>query len=192
MKHIHRENWYWYKDRAWPINANISGVYTHILQPLLSQYIYMLEQYSKVFVYRLDIHLATYTKTNKVMTDFNRHLRKRIQRHYNIKDIAYCWVREQEKAKQQHYHYVLMLNGHKVRHPHTINNWIFEIANKLDLSRPSVAGYHFIRRDKSDYNEKLQNTCYHISYLAKVRGKGYRSTQTNDYSTSRLKLSTKN
>ena len=187
MKHIHKGHWYLYKDRVWPVNANKSGVYTHILRPLLSQYIYMLEHYSKVFVYRFDLHLAAYTEKNQVMTDFNRHLQKRIQQHYKIKEIAYCWVREQEKAKQQHYHYVLMLDGHRVRQPYTINSWIFEIAEMLDLLRPHLSGYHYIAKHKSDYDEKLQEACYHISYLAKARGKGYRPIQTNDYSTSRLK-----
>ena len=45
--------------------------------------------------------------------------------------------------------------------------------------------YYFL--DKHNMKEEREEVIYRLSYLAKVRGKGYRSAQAKDYSTSRLK-----
>jgi hypothetical protein len=51
------------------------------------------------------------------------------------------------------------------------------------ISKP----YKYI--DKHNLKKERQEAIYRISYLAKVRGKGYRDPQAKDYGTSRLKLS---
>ena len=188
MKHIHYEDWYWFNDYAWRVNARKSGLYTHILRPILSQFNNMLVKHSKVFVYRFDIRVAGYTEDNKVISDLIRRLKKRIKAHYRIGNISYCWVREQERSKHQHYHLVFLLDGQKVRHPYQLNKWIAAYSEFFDL-KPYWAGYHNVRRDQADYEMKAQQACYHVSYLAKSRGKGYRSAYTQDYGVCRCTYS---
>ena len=184
MKHITHHQFYGYEGKAWRINVNGGGIRTDILRGLLGQLVAMLSHHRKVFVFRFDLSSPTYTPTNKIISDFNRRLKKRIKAHYKVKRIGYGWAREQEKSKQQHYHYVLLLDGSKVNTPHKIQQWIEEILKSLD-SRPHWAGYHNITRNNE---EQIQAVSHHISYLAKSRGKGYRPTQTKDFRASNLKL----
>ena len=58
------------------------------------------------------------------------------------------------------------------------NGQLKEIWSQLEGSSNHWAGYHNINRGDM---EAIQNAIYHISYLAKTRGKGYRPTQTKDY-----------
>lgn len=143
----------------------------------------MFSHHWQLFVFRFDLHQPDYTDTNKRITVFNRRLRKRIERHYESR-IGFCWVREQEKAKQQHTHYVIILDGNKLRHDYVLKQWIAEIWDSLDGTSIHWAGYHMINRH---CEVDIQKCSYHISYLAKNRGKGYRPIQTKDYGASRLK-----
>ena len=121
LKHITNSPFYLYDDKVWVVNANKKyGLRTDILRGLLGQLGAMLHHHRKVFVYRFDLHVPSYTDSNKLITDFNRQLFKRIKSHYKVKRIGYGWAREKETSKQQHYHYVLMLDGSKVQTPHTI------------------------------------------------------------------------
>jgi hypothetical protein len=144
----------------------------------------MLVKHSKVFVYRFDIRVSGYTEDNKVISDLIRRLKKRIKAHYRIGNIRYCWVREQERSKHQHYHLVFLLDGQKVRHPYQLNKWIAAYSEFFDL-KPYWAGYHNVRRDHDNYEVKAQEAFYHVSYLAKSRGKGYKPSYTKNYGLSR-------
>ena len=182
-KHTHSSEFYKYKNCFFKVNATKSKhIRVDIQKAILGQLLTMAEHHRKLFIFRFDLHISTYTKDNKLVTSFNRRLFKRIKRYYKITRIGFIWVREQEKAKQQHYHYVLMLDGSKVNNPYSIQTWIEEIWSFNDGSC-HWAGYHNIDRDTSTWME----TTHHLSYLAKVRGKGYRPPQTKDYGSSRLK-----
>lgn len=184
MSEIIHSDWYWYANKGWRINSRKSGSRIDILKCLLSQLSIMLERDSKVFMFRFDLRLAGYTDDNRCITNFNRRLFKRIKRHYKS-TIGFAWVREIERSKKQHYHYVLLLEGHKIRHPATIQKWIQEIWNNYD-GTPHWSGYANLHREDET---SIQKTVYWISYLAKPRGKGsnYRPAQTKDYGSSRLK-----
>ena len=49
----------------------------------------------------------------------------------------------------------------------------------------SIVEKPFYYIDKNNLDTELAKAVYRISYLAKVRGKGYRSQQAKDYGTSR-------
>ena len=95
------------------------------------------------------------------------------------------WCREIEKAKQQHYHYALIIDGHKVNHPELVNKKAKEIWRQLDGSE-FFPEHCFYNLKRNDYESK-QDAIYPISYLAKTRGKGYKPDQTKNYSVSRIK-----
>jgi hypothetical protein len=183
MKHIIHSPFYWYDDKAWYINSKASGIRTDILRAILKQLTTMLFHHRKVFVFRFDLHTPCYTETNEQITNFNRRLFPRIERHYKVNRISFLWVREQEKAKQQHYHYVLILDGSKVRLPFEIQSWIKEIWEFQD-GTCHWSRFHDLKRNDE---EGIQKASYHLSYLAKPRGKGYRPSQTKDFNSSRLK-----
>jgi hypothetical protein len=65
-----------------------------------------------------------------------------------------------------------------------LNKWIAEYTEFFDPN-PHWAGYHNMRRDQGGYEVKAQEACYHVSYLAKSREKGYKPEYTQYFSASR-------
>ena len=90
-----------------------------------------------------------------------------------------------EKKKHQHYHYALILDGHKVKNPSAILDKVRDIWQYMDGSdwRPKDCYYNVKRGDV----ESLQDAIWRVSYLAKGRGKGYKPAQTKNYGTSRIR-----
>lgn len=171
--------------QTWWINARKSGVYTAMLKRIIGQLTAMLSHHNKIHVIRFDLSVDDYTDNNQRITDFNRRLFGKLDSRYQLTRIAFAWVREMEKAKQQHYHYLLILDGNKVQHPDIVqkiitDTWQFEGGRHW---KPKNCYYNIAR----DQHEQLQNAIFRLSYLAKGRGKGYKPSQTKNYSTSRIK-----
>ena len=168
------------------INGKKSGVYIPMLKRITGQLEAMLSHHAKVHILRFDFHQPTYTDTNERITTFNRRLFKWLKRNYGLQRIGFTWVREQEKAKQQHYHYALMIDGHKVQYSDLIQKKVIQIWSEITDGNTCwipAHPYHNVARNDCD---SLQEAVYRISYLAKARGKGYSPPQTKDYSTSRI------
>jgi hypothetical protein len=131
--------------------------------------------------------MNSFTDTNRIISVFQRKLFKLIKSKYRIKDIGYCWVREMEKAKQQHYHYAIFLDGKQIRYPNKLLDLIQEkwmLAGGGHVHTPKNC-FYMIHKD--DFQVK-QQLIYRISYQSKGRGKGYRGSQTKDYGMSRLNI----
>lgn len=192
MPYVSKQKWFEYQGTIWSVNPTKSGLRTDILRAILGELDEMLCRHRKVFVWRFDLHLPYLTDDNKLITDFNRRLRKRVERHYQS-EFGFAWAREQEKAKSQHYHFVLILNGSKVNYYHQLEKWVREIWEYHGSvfigdagGHHSGSAYHNLERDD---HEAIDAASYHISYLAKPRGKGYRPKQTKDFGSSRLRNS---
>jgi len=169
----------------WRVNGN-GGINTRNLQRIFQQVDVMLYKFSRVCVVRFDLRPISYSPNNEQMTTFRRRLFKQLKTKYNIavSDIAYCWCREQEKAKGQHYHWVLMVDGKKVRSAIPgggIGKLIVDIYDKLDGS-VHLAGYHNVKRGDLVKQRSVMN---HISYLAKTRGKGYAGGHVKNFTSSK-------
>lgn len=166
------------------INATKSGIYTQIMCKLIEQLEICLDKWNRVLVVRFDLHTAFYSGDNKRVSRFRKNLLRRIQRKYGMFEVGYCWAREVEKAKAQHYHFALFLDGNKVRHSKIILEIVTSTWKAVQHKNhvPVIPKpYHFINSPKSK-----ADAIYRISYLAKTRGKGYRDPQAKDYSTSRI------
>lgn len=186
MRYISKTNIITLNGRTWYINARKSGVYTSMLKSMLGQLEAMMSYHSKLHVLRFDLRQYEYTETNERITTLNRRLFRWIKRHYKVKRIGFIWCREKEKSKNQHYHYVLMLDGHKIKQPNLILRKVDDIWTSLDGSSSVPKNcYYNLKRD--DYFP-ISWAIFRISYLAKARGKGYRPPQTKDYNTSRIKI----
>jgi len=182
------------KDKAisvngqlWRVDSRKSGLLSHAIKVMVNQVDAILSHHSKILVVRFDLHIYHQTKDNGIITIFNRRLFKWLKRKYNLKRIGFIWCRELETAKQQHYHYVLMVNGHQVRHPVEIllkvkEIWEQHLNHSLEYTPKNC--YYNIKRDNFD---SIQAAIWRISYLAKARGKGYKPDQTKNYGTSRIK-----
>lgn len=160
------------------------GYYPIILKKAVQQLDICLGKWVRVFGLRFDLHQKHYKKTSADIRRFIKNLKRRIEREYDISNIAYCWVREQERAKSQHYHFVIFLDGNKIRHSSKILKMIESTWKNIAVGNhmPVIKNpFYFIDNEttKADLIER-------ISYLAKTRGKGYKGKNSKDYSTSRL------
>ena len=171
--------------KVYSVNSTKSGLYVEVLSAMIDQFEIARTKWKRVFVLRFDLHTHINTKDNKVMTAFRKRLSQKLKREYGFKEIGYCWVREQERAKTQHYHWVLFLDGDLIRHSKRINEMVKQAWENPTgnnhvpvIKRP----FYFV-----DSEELEQDAIYRVSYLAKTRGKGYRDKQVKDYQCSRMK-----
>ena len=186
MSHITHDKAITVEGKTWWVNSAQSGLITHAITAMIGQVEAMLGHHSKIHLIRFDLRIYEYTDRNQIITTFNKKLNRWLTRKYKILRMGFIWCREMETQKHQHYHYVLMIDGHKVRHPHEI------LLKVKDIWEQRLQGSEFTPKN-CYYNIKrgdfvtLQNAIWRISYLAKARGKGYKPVQTKNYGTSRIK-----
>ena len=78
---------------------------------MIQQFEICQKKWSRVLVLRFDLHTPVNSPTNSAVTEFRKKLVERLKWNYGLKEVGFCWVREQEKAKSQHYHFALFLDG---------------------------------------------------------------------------------
>lgn len=181
-KYISKSKTVSHRGELIPVNAGGSGCYPYMLKKSFEQFDIGLDKWKRQVFVMVELHQSEPTDDNKRMTLFRKRLMTRITAHYGITEIGYCWVRELENAKAQHYHVALWLDGDLVKTSH----YICKIAKQV---WEDMGGFYSKNRRSYIYvdsPEERLNALHWLSYLAKGRGKGYKSTQTKDYSTSRL------
>ena len=196
-KHISYKNYIIHNKKRYKVNpgkpgvkGKFSGIYTPIMHKVIDELEYCEQKYKRVFVFIFELHNKDrYAPENTDVSKFFKRIKKKIKTQYNINEIGYVWAREQEKAKAQHYHCALFLDGDRINFPERLRGNILEPTWKYihpdnTLAFPKGKSYYFYDFRK-DTVEK-EGCIYHLSYLAKSRGKGYRNDQTKDYGSSRL------
>jgi len=185
-KTIVKDGWIEYNGEKLEIcNSSNYGVYKKIAISFIEQLDASIKIHKRVLVIRADFHLNYFTDDNKRLSNFIKNIKQYLNRHYEISDVGYQWVREQEKSKKQHYHLVLILDANKIKYPSKLN--------KIMKEKWKPHGHMYIPEncfyliDESNINIKRPEAIYRASYMAKSRGKQYRPKQTKDYSGSRLK-----
>lgn len=176
---------------TWAVNSKKSGLISHALKAMVGQVDAMLSHHSKIHIIRFDLRVYEYSDTNNQISLYNKYLHRWLKRKYGLSRIGFCWCREIETQKYQHYHYVLIVDGHKIRHPYEILpkvKEIWEVYLRGSEFTPKNCYYNVKRGD----HKTLQTAIYRISYLAKSRGKGYKPAQTKNYGTSRIKQKVQN
>ena len=169
-------------------NAQEYGVYKKIVISFIKQLDAAISIHKRVLVLRLDFHINYYTETNNKLSKFMKNIIQWLNRHYGIKKVGYQWVREQERAKQQHYHLALILDGDLIQNPSKINDIFRE--KWLPNGSMYIPKNCFYRINKHNLKEVREKVIYRVSYNAKSRGKQYRPAQTKSSCSSRLKAKT--
>lgn len=179
-----------------------------IIEDAMKTFINQVESYgthytSGTTIIRFDLALPEHMADKKdpaaeteLISAFFKKLKERLGYKVNgdIKKMIYAWVREVEKAKKGHFHCYIGLPHRVVRAPGVISSnthvgngtmgLIEEIWERLtDGGRVWYSKTHRIKDDAS-----RQKAIYHISYLAKVRGKTYDANAGHrNWGSSRLK-----
>jgi hypothetical protein len=135
-----------------------------------------------VLFVRADLHLMSYSPRNEPISGFIKALRAYVTATYQTPHMGFVWVREQEKAKRQHYHLVLMLDGDVIRHPSALITKMTELWERNGHLFTPKNCFLFI-----DSDEAKREAIKRGSYLAKPRGKGYQAAGARDFGCSRIK-----
>ena len=109
------------------------GCFLEILECIKQQMDTMLSHHSKIIVVRLDLHVDAYCPDNELMSKFIMKIRKKLCAHFGLKRLGFIWVREQEKAKKQHYHIAIILDANKVFNTKNVIPIIQRIAEGWNL-----------------------------------------------------------
>jgi len=184
-QHTSTSNTYEYSGTKWKVKGGNGGLNKRHLARLFQQMDVMLTKYSKVCVIQFDLHMLEYTDDNEKMRIFKRRLFGRISSKYKIteKDIAYFWCREYEKGKGQHYHWAVVVDGKKVRSGFPINEMARDVWEEMDGT------IHFREYHPNVTRTSLQkqsDAMDHLSYLAKIRTKGYAGDKVKSFSSSKI------
>lgn len=139
------------------------------------------ERRSKMLAIRIELHLKQWTATNAPVSEFFQKLRRQLIKHYGKIYHRYIWVREQNQAKAQHYHVVLLVDGQYVKHPSVLK----EIACRIWTSGYLCLAKNPFYRIHRDQEGRFSALVYRLSYLAKAETKGIRPTKVNDYGCNR-------
>lgn len=192
MAHITYATHIEFMDQLYQINNGKSlGVYSKDLKKMLQQFEAILSYHNKVLFIRFDLHLKQLTKNNALVSKFINRLKKTIPIEFDLKRHVHIWCREHNKAKAQHYHVVLMVDGNKHQSPHYLIEHckgVWEGLGQIfsycwNNERKSRQHLNIKRGSWFDYQEAI----YWLSYLAKSNTKSNRLSTTNKYGTSRLK-----
>lgn len=162
-------------------------MYSRMLKQMLTQIEAILSHHNKVLLVRFDLNKSDYDENSQDISLFFRQFLDTIKKTYKLKRVAYSWAREQGKTENRHYHCFIALDGNKVQTSYRIVEqikWYWEIIHDGSVHFTQPKCFHMLHRNKP---ESFKDPIYHISYLAKGRGKGYKPQQAKNYSCSRLK-----
>ena len=176
---------YIYDMHVWQVMKFRDGLNKHIMDKIFEQVYTMLSHYSSVLMIRSEVYVAHYSLDNKLISRWMSKLKKSLSKKYRC-NIGFVWVREQHNAIKQHYHLILLLNGHKVNYPEStikLSTALCKAMGGLTYSF-TKRGYYMLERNCS---QSIQAAIYRASYLAKNHSKDKRPSQTKRYQASRLK-----
>jgi len=186
-KHVTYSDYYELDGMIYEINTTIqSGCYTPILKSGISQLNICYDKWKRVFVYFFALHDHIQREDSKHVSNFiDKKLKPYLEKNYDMKQVGYLWVREQEKAKSQHYHFVLYLDGDKIQHPRILSKALKDLWENGSNDDKTIG---YVKNSFYDVRgiEELHRAVTRLSYLAKERGKGYRPPQSKDFGRSRL------
>lgn len=188
-KHVTYSDYYQHEGIVYPIRTTKrSGCFTPILKAGISQLNIAYEKWGRVMIYFFGLHQAEKTDDSKAVSAFiNDRVKYHLAKRYSMKEIGYVWVRETEKAKNQHYHMALFLDGDKIQHSQGLAVLLKRLWESKEGQTINYVENSFYYVTSADQLSAEDGPVNRLSYLAKQRGKGYRPPQAKDFQQSRLK-----
>lgn len=177
MSYSNKETWFHHRGVDWPVNARGSGLDPQILRKVIDVPLWMLSHHRKVFLFRFDLSCNASQPNNKQLSRFLCRVKNQICRERYSRRVAICWAREVHSAKTPHYHLVIALDGSRVNSPYRLTEWIRLYWHHH--GRCTAIRYYNL--DRSDI-ALLFHVVWHLSYLAKLRGKEVKLTNVRRFS----------
>lgn len=159
-----------------------------LIEDAIARYIEQLEalksHYSEIYVIRFDLAFPdnqewTPEEETESISGFFKKVRERLlsKKNGSIKKWVYGWAREHETAKKGHFHCFIAFPYRKVRTPGVGTSEVREgkmgLFDELWKQINQGGRVHLVKAHRVKDEASLGRAIYHISYLAKVRGKTY-------------------
>ena len=189
-QHQLNSNTFLYNGVDWKIN---SGRKDHFLnrrhlQSMLRQIDIMLSNYARVIVVRLELRCLDEQIDNKKFTDFMKQANRVLKRKYKVNKIGFIACREKETAKGPHYHVALLIDAKKVKSEYSVYQAVKEYWHEGKIFYVSYKEPLPVKRNDK---KSQQGLIYALSYLTKIRGKGYTAHNVQGFMVSRLTFASK-
>jgi hypothetical protein len=163
--------------------GNTIPIYVEIMNKGIDQMKAGFSIHGRLFVQHIVLSTAYYTDDNTKMTGFRKSLIQMLQRQYAAKQTAYIWAREIKTSDTQHYHMFFAVDGQKIWAKDGITTEIKKIVARSDyFTKVCMSSYRRVRNE-----EEFKDMIFHLSYIAKIEGKGFRHPRANDFASSNLK-----
>lgn len=162
--------------------------YSEYLKTTIRQVNAMLSHHSKLFIVRYDFRSKLNSNNNTDFLNFMEIIKKKIKVAYGLVRIGYIWCREHGKKNGGlHYHFSLLINGHKIKYPDKLSRLIegdFAIFGG-SMGYVENCFYNLARGDQQTIGEAI----YRLSYLAKVNTKsGNRKQNVKRFGSSKIEF----
>jgi hypothetical protein len=104
---------------SYRVNSKKSGLYRELLAAIIGQLEICFALHGRLLVVRFDLHSYGFKTVdgNDEVSLFIKRIVQWVRRNYETDKVGRVWVRERERAKHQHYHCALLIDGDKIRHP---------------------------------------------------------------------------
>ena len=170
--------YYQYQNEQQLIFYKKTGINKNILEQGFKQLDILRSYYSKVSVILLQLHPDRFTEDNAILTRFLVKFRKTLTKKYKSK-IGYLWVREQNVAGAQHYHLVVMLNGHKCNNAYAVGQICDEIwQGPMDTNFSyRVKNRIYCIKQYKNNDQELRAARMRMSYMAKNETKDLKKSR---------------
>jgi len=142
--------------------------------------------YSRTFIinFGLNYPQSSQHSTNTPMQKFMDRFRK----YLNVRGLrpVYIWVREQCSSDNPHYHCLLLLDGRKIQNHYALMEEAKRIWGSIhDCSGSGLVHYandcRMLRTDSSTYEQDIDDSIFHASYLAKTHTKNHAPYRQREY-----------
>jgi len=162
----------------------------NIQESIESLFDFYTNKHNKVLVIRFDVRYPNsdgICVTSKNISNFIAYLVKKYKR--KGYDPYYIWVKEQNTSSHPHYHFTLFLNGNKVKYGYQFLAVIEDIWGRtINCDESGLIFYcddFMLRRNEANYDQKVYDASFCVSYLAKEHGKNHEGN-TRNFGMSRL------
>ncbi|NDY55818.1 inovirus Gp2 family protein [Desulfovibrio sulfodismutans] len=171
------------------IGSQLMATWTYdelIFQRIIQLLDFYINKHSKALVVRFDLTFpVNYAPvvTNDIISSFTQKIIQKYKR--QGLNPYYIWVREQNSSDHPHYHFAILLNGHKIeKFYHVFVNaeslWASTLGTNVSGQVHHCAGNNFykqfsngimIDRSKEDVHMAYNSVVTQLSYLAKAKDK---------------------
>lgn len=179
-------------------NNEDQGMYADRFAKMINQLSIAISLWGRVMCFRIDLHTKLDGLYGEDLRRFIKSLNVRLKTAYKNKDkrykfkcIGYCWACEVGiESKRRHYHLVIMVDGNLSQRHQMVSGIAQETWEQYAGQTayiPHRPSYYIERTSHPNHRQQLLDVAYRMSYLAKVKDKGFIPKGKKEFDCSKLK-----